>query len=127
MGFLSAYDGTKRVIVDEARGYWIDLKKHVSQGDKEISERALVTMTIHDGKPVVNPDVTSYRQALVLAHIAAWNLDDDAGVIWPVTSDNIKRLPGDVFDELWTEVDTLSKPRNAEERLQFRDGDVVSD
>lgn len=128
MGFLSVYSGVKRVpIGDPERGYWVDLREHVSHGARESAERALTAMSVVNGKASVSPDVTQYRQLLLGASIAAWNLDEEDGSIWPVTPANIQRLPGDVFDKLWVEIDTMNSPRSAEETQQFRDGDVSGD
>lgn len=127
MGFLSAYDGINRVVIgDPSRGYWVDLREHVPHGGREKAERALVNMTVVDGKTSLAPDVTEYRQLLLLASIAAWNLDDDNGVIWPITLENVLRLPGSVFDDLWKKIDETNAPRSAEENQQFRDGSVRS-
>lgn len=127
MSFLSAYSDVKRVpIGDPERGYWVDLKEYVSQGDKEDAERALTAMVVNDGKAVVNPDVTTYRQLTLVAAIAGWNLDDN-GVVWPVSLESVKRLPGVVFDELWKHVEESNAPRSKEDQLQFRAGDVSGD
>lgn len=122
MGFLSVYSGVKRVVVDPERDYWVDLKKHISNGDREAAERSLVAMSVVDGKTSVNPDITQYRQLLLTASIAAWNLDEEDGTTWAVTFNNVRRLPGEVFDRLWTEVDGMSK-EDPKSRQQFRDGD----
>lgn len=124
MGFLSVYSGVKRIVIDEERGYWIDIKEHISQGDREASERALTSMVVADGKSTVNPDVTAWRQYLVLAGIANWNLDDDNGVVWPITMESILRLPGDVYDRLWNEVESSATVRSGRDQQQFRDGSV---
>lgn len=125
MGFLSAYSGVVRIVIDTDRGYWIDLKKHLSQGDREASEKALAqNMVVTNGKTSVTPDYTAWRERLILASIAAWNLDDDSGNVWPITLDNLRLLPGDIYDQLWTEVDKMNSSRKGEEQQRFRDGDV---
>lgn len=127
MSFLSAYSGTKRVSLgDPSRGYWVELREHVTVGAREAAERALTSSVIENGKLLSKPDVTQFRQLTVLAAIENWNLDDD-GQVWPVTLRNIQRLPGDIFDELWQHVNEMQTPRSAEERQQFPDGGVISD
>lgn len=122
MGFLSVYSGVKRIVIDPDRDYWVDLKKHISHGDREAAERSLVAMSVVDGKTSVQPDITQYRQLLLTASIAAWNLDEDDGTVWGVSFNNVKRLPGEVFDRLWQEVDSMGK-EDPKSRQQFRDGD----
>lgn len=125
MGFLSAYSGVRRVDLDGH--YWVDLKEHLSQGAKERGDRALQQMQIVDGKPHVTPDVVEFRQQLVLASIADWNLDDDNGHVWPINMTCVKRLPVAVFDRLWAVVDETNKPPTSAERAQFPEGAVRGD
>lgn len=105
MPFLDAYTGVRRVSVgDPDRDYYVDLKEHISFADREKAEKALSQVLIRDRVAELRPDTTAYRQLMLLAHISGWNLDDENGV-WPVTLDNVRRLPGDEFDKLWTLVD----------------------
>jgi hypothetical protein len=128
MGFLSAYSGTRRVhIGDDTSAYWVELREHVSQGAKEGAERMLSNMLFVDGKAQPNPDVARYRQMMVHASIENWNLDDDNGVIWPINLQNVKRLPGTVFDQLWAILDEIAAPADATERRQFPDAGVGGD
>jgi hypothetical protein len=130
MGFLSAYSGVRRIELgprtpDES--YWVDLREHVSQGAKEKGDRALQSMHVVNGKPQVTPDVVSFRQELLLASVADWNLDDDNGTIWPLNMQSIKRLPAAVFDQLWEVVDATNAPLSTEERRRFPAGGVGGD
>ena len=128
MGFLSVYSDVKRVFVGpQELGYWVDIKEHVSQGDREAAERALATMVIVDGKPVPQPDVIRYRQLMMLASIAEWNLDDDNGQVWPRTMRSVQNLPDIVFDQIWWEVDKVNTPLSKEESQRFPDGDDGGD
>jgi hypothetical protein len=125
MGFLSAYDGTTRVVIDADRGYWVDLKKYLSQGEREASEKALSgKLTVVNGKTNVSPDFTVYRESLILASISAWNLDDDNGVVWPITAENVRKLPGDVYDQLWSKIDNMAETRKGDDQIRFRDGNI---
>jgi hypothetical protein len=126
MGFLSAFGDVKRITLDKERGYWVDLKEHVSQGDRETAQRSLESVVVVDGKTNISPDVTTWREQMVLATIAGWNLDDDNG-IWPITLDSVKRLPGTVFDMLWVEVEKLGEIRKGTAQQEFRDGTVGGD
>lgn len=128
MGFLSVYSGVKRVVIDSERNYWVDLKKHISHGDREGAERSLVQMSVENGKTNISPDVTQYRQLLLTASISAWNLDEEDGTVWTVNLDNVQRLPGEVFDRLWLEVDGMGKEeKGAQSRQQFPVGDFSGD
>lgn len=124
MGFLSAYSSTRRVdIGDPARGYWVELREVLSQGAKEKAEQALMgRQHVNGGDVVVNMDVARYRQLMVLASIKDWNLDDDNGQVWPLNLQSVQRLPGVVFDQLWSIVDGSNEPRGAAEQRQFPDG-----
>jgi hypothetical protein len=120
VGFLSAYEGVRRV--DLGRGYWVDLVLHISQGSKEAAERAASKVKVSaSGLTDVEPDVVAFRQLMILGHVHAWNLDDDNGRIWPVNIQSVRRLPGDVFEELWQVVNELTKPRTADEQKRFHD------
>lgn len=120
-GFLSAYSNTRVVTVgDPNRGYWVSLKEHLSQGDKEVAERSLTSGKVVNGNMEMEVDVARYRQLMVMASIVDWNLDDEDGKIWQVNLQNVRRLPGDEFDRLWTIVDEMNKPASSEERRDFR-------
>lgn len=128
MPFLDPYGGTVQMpIGDPSRGYWVKLREYASQGDKESAEKALSQMLIVDGQPQIDPDTARYRQLLVLAHIVEWNLDDEKG-IWPITLENVRRIPGPLFDALWKTVDLLASPvQDAAERRAFPGGSDDSD
>lgn len=128
-GFLSAYSGTRRITIEHPTGdYWVELKEHLSQAAKEKGDRALQTYTPSgNGKPQLSPDVVEFRQQLVLASIADWNLDDDNGTVWPVNMQNVKRLPASVFDDLWTVIDETNAPLSTAEQRQFPAGGVGGD
>ena len=123
MGFLSAYAGTKKVTIGEPeRGYWVELRDYVSQGAKTEAERALQGRQRVNGNDVVmDMDVARYRQLMVVASVASWNLDDEGGQVWPVDLAHVRMLPGPEFDRLWSLVDAQNKPADAVERRQFPD------
>lgn len=128
MGFLSAYSGTRKVpIGPEGTEYWVEIREVLSQGDKEMAERALTSGKVDGDKVHIDMDTTTYRQEMVLASIIAWNLDDEDGTVWPVTMENVKRLPGIEFDRLFTIINETNKPATGPERRQFRDGGSVDD
>lgn len=127
-GFLSAYSDTRRIVLGEPdRGYWVDVKEHLSQGDKEIAERSLTSGKVIDGKMEMEVDVARYRQLMVLASVINWNLDDENGQVWKIDLQNVRRLPGDEFDKLWKVVDEMNAPASPEERRKFRDDSDSSD
>lgn len=130
MGFLSAYSGTNRVTVgDPERGYWVELREVVSQGAKEKAEQELMgRQQINGGDVTTTMNIVGFRQLMLEASIANWNLDDDNGHVWPINMQSIRRLPGPVFDQLWEIVDASNAPRPAVERRQFHDaGDARSE
>lgn len=121
MGFLSAYSGTQKVTVgDPARGYWVEIREYVSQGDKTKAEQVLQGRQRVNGSDVVmDMDVAGYRQLMVLASIVSWNLDDDNGRVWPINLQSVRQLPGPEFDRIWKVVDELNAPASTAERRQF--------
>lgn len=129
MGFLTAYSTTTKVTIgDEGRGYWVELKDCLSQGDKEKAEQALTTGQLTPGQDIqMVMDVARYRQLMVLASVKAWNLDDDNGQVWPVDLEHVQALPGNEFDRLWSIVDKSNAPASKAERKRFPDGGVSGD
>ena len=123
MGFLDAYSGTTKVpIGDPDRGYWVELRNVISQGAKEKAEQELMgRQQINGNVAVTKMNVVGFRQQMVLASIKDWNLDDDQGRIWPFNMQSISRLPGPVFDQLWSIVDQSNAVRPAAEQRQFPD------
>lgn len=126
MGFLTAYEGTYKVVVDEERNYWVELSKHVSQGSKESAERALSKVVMTKGEAIPTPDVARYRQLMLLASIKSWNLDDDNGTVWPIDLKHVQALPAGIFDDLWKAVEGQNKVRTPEEDRQFPVEDLSS-
>lgn len=132
MGFLSAYSDTQTVpIGDPARGYWVKLRKYISQGAKTRAEKALQGKQLVNGSDIVmDMDVAGYRQLMVLASIAEWNLDDgdgeNHGAVWKIDLPHVQMLPGPEFDRIWSIVDKLNAPATAEERRQFPGAGVDS-
>lgn len=127
MGFLTAYEGSRKIVVDEKRGYWVELLDFVSQGAKEESERMLSKIVMVHGEAVPTPDVARYRQLMLVAAIKDWNLDYDNGLKWPVDLKHVQMLPGHIFDELWKEVDGQNAERTPQEERQFLAEDVSGD
>lgn len=129
MGFLSAYSGTTTVAVgDGTVDYWVELKDCLSQGEKEAAERSLTSGSLTPGQTVqMTMDVARYRQLMVLASIKSWNLDDEAGKVWPVDLEHVQLLPGNEFDKLWTVVNESNAPASREDRKTFREDGVSGD
>lgn len=120
MGFLSAYSGTRRVYADPEGTYWVDLREYVTQGEKQKAERALSQATLVGTSLQARPDIVAFRELMVLASIAGWNLDDENGKIWPVTLERVRCLPAHFFDELYGIIDELNGPRSTEDQKSFR-------
>lgn len=126
MGFLSVYEGSRKVFIDDERGYWVEIADYVSQGAKEEAERCLSKVVMIKGEAVPTPDVARYRQLTVHAAIKNWNLDDDHGHVWPIDLRHVQKLPGEVFDKLWEVVDGQNKEMTAQEQRQFHVEDLGS-
>jgi hypothetical protein len=126
MGFLSVYEGTNRVVIDEERNYWVELSKHVSQGAKEDAERALSKVVMTGGVAVPTPDIARYRQLMIVASVRSWNLDDDNGAVWPIDLKHVQMIPSEIFDDLWKAVEGENKERTPQEQRQFPVEDVSS-
>lgn len=133
MGFLSAYTGTTVIYLDDEQVYWVEVKKYLSQGEKESAESALSTgRLVQDAtgasKFEVEPNVARYRQLMVKESIQTWNLDDDNGTVWPITLQNVRRLPAEVFDKIYKYIESEDKTLDTPEaRRQFRDEGFRSD
>lgn len=132
MGFLSAYSGTEKI--DVGGGYWIEVRKCLSIIDKQRAEKALASTPRVDmsGAGTITLDTAAFHNAMVEASIVAWNLDDDNGEVWAlspsnVKRDNIARLPGPVFDQVWEVVDDLNGPREAADKVRFPEPGVIGD
>lgn len=130
MGFLSAYGDTQTISV--GHGYWIEIREHISVASKERAEKILSNTRVVDGgkdgrRIDLQMNTPGYRQQMFFESVVSWNLDDDNGEVWPISLENIRRLPGDVFDTVWKVIDDLSAPRGAEESRQFPSEDVRSD
>jgi hypothetical protein len=123
MAFLDDYCDTRRVPVGAPdRGYWVELRTTLLQGDKAAAERALISGRIRPGDGAeMNMDHVAYREKMLLASIVAWNLDDPDGTVWPVTLESVRRLPSLEFDRLAKLVDEMNAPPSKEETRQFPD------
>jgi hypothetical protein len=121
MGYLSAHSKTTKVVLENPDGdYWVELKNCLNSGDKEEAESALTSGDFTPGEEVkMRMDIARYRQHMVLASIVKWNLDDEAGNVWPIDLDHVRLIPGPDFDHLWESVDQLNAPAPAEERRRF--------
>ena len=128
MGFMSAYDGTHRIVIPHPDGdYWVELKKHLTHGAAERSVAALQGLEVVDGKARSKADVYRHQMERVLASIVSWNLDDDNGQVWPINQQSLRRLPDAVFDLLFEAVDRSNAPEGKAERTRFPDEGAVGD
>lgn len=132
MGFLSAYDGVDRLVIEHPeKDYWVDVRRHITHGATEKSASALQGVELVEGKAKPTPDVYKSQSELVLASVADWNLDDDNGTVWPINMQSIRRLPEAVFDQIHDAVKASNKPQGPAERRKFpdvgADGDQVGD
>jgi len=130
MGFLSAYSSTTKVEIKHPdKEYWVIIKDCLTQGEKTVAENALTQsqFTVGDENVQMSVDVATYRQLMVLTSIKEWNLDDEAGTVWPVDLEHVQGLPGTEFDRIWKIVDEKNKPATSEEKRRFPAGGVSGD
>jgi hypothetical protein len=128
MGFLSLFDGVERVEV--AEGYYVTLKKYLSNDDYTAAQNALLTsrQLVSGGgaadKISAKIDTAGYQQTLLFHAIEAWNLTDVNDVALPLNIDSVKRLPQPTFLLLYGRVTANNKEKEtAAEQTSFRDSD----
>lgn len=88
---------TKRIPLKSDPNYWVDWRSSVRYGDMRAASRAAFKTT-GDGDGEI--DATAYADAMLLAYIAGWNLDDEQGNILPVTVENLGFLTSEDSNQL---------------------------
>jgi hypothetical protein len=127
-GFLSEYEGTERV--ELGGGYWVEIKKCLSRTEYQKVQdllgggRQTVNMS---GTRLMQMDVGASQEEMLFQSVTDWNLDDEAGVKWPLAPEkdkraNIRRLPASAFLTVFQACDELNGPRAGKEAAQFPEG-----
>lgn len=129
MGFLSRYDGTVRVQLDDE--FWVDVKVMLSKGDHDAAERRLMQMTTtldQNGKTVstVTPDSVAYQEEMVVRSLVSWNLTDERDAILPIAPvdaarRSLRRLPTFVSQAIYEKVAALNAAPPKGEIAGFRE------
>lgn len=132
MGFLSKYDGTEQIPIDEE--YWVVIKKHLSSGEYDAAKAALTRVQVDDTtesglRP--DPDVPNYQREVVIAAIVSWNLTDENDGALPLDTiahkrASVKRLPDLVVTKIYSRINELDKPPTSEEKARFLGTDLGS-
>jgi hypothetical protein len=154
-GFLSKYEGTTRVEIDE--DYWVEVKKTLTWAEADDAEKAGLNFSMqpnmdNPGKTrtdvVIDPDAKLFEQ--VFASLVAWNLDDENGKLWPLDYDrqleqasrarskgqgdgwksprrrSLECMPKPVFDILAAVVGKANQAPTREDQQSFRAGNGSS-
>lgn len=129
-GFLSLFNTPERLPV--AEGFWIDIKKSLTTEDYEAAQRTLLgKMSMVAGEGIrSNPDTISYQQELVFRAIVDWNLTDENEALLPLSPEvnkraSIKKLPQEIFLDIYQKVSVSSAPRDSDAERNFRSGGEV--
>lgn len=77
-----------RLPLPSSPSYWVDWRETMRYGDMKIAMKQAVE--IEDGE--MKTDTSAMSDALLLAHLDAWNLDDEAGTILPLTTESLELL-----------------------------------
>ena len=135
MGFLTAsgYEGTEEI--DLGNGYWVKIKKCISQAEYQKVQDHLGggKMSVNmDGNRFAQMDVGASQVELVVASVVDWNLDDDNGEKWPLAPPvalkaSLARLPAPAFMKVFKACDELNGPRKGTDAVSFPDGPVGGD
>jgi hypothetical protein len=124
MGYRASYTGTERITLTNPE-YWVEIATCLSRGALAKAEAALSQTTVRpnadgDGEStVMTPQVSEYRDLMVLGSLMAWNLDDDAGRVMEISRENMALLSGEDFDLIHKRVDELNSPMSGDEQKRF--------
>lgn len=111
MGFLGLYSGTEKI--DVAPGYWVEVKKFLTNADYSEAQKALVVRPHikggENGQTVEGGiESESYMQVVVLRGTVAWNLTDENDADLPITIESIERIPQPIFLKVYTRISELN-------------------
>lgn len=146
-GYAAAlgYDGTETI--DLGVGYWIKVKKALTQAEKGRVDDLLggkQRVDVGGKTQFAEMDYTSSRTEMVVYSLDSWNLDDENGVelsLAGVTDSkgkvayppgcerrvSVASIVGPVFDQIYTVCDRLNGPRKGADAASFPDEAVGGD
>jgi len=126
MGYKSTYADVEKIQLTHP-DYWVQIKTCLSRGALGKAEGALTRASVKQGETEQDadvsmaPDISEYRDLMVLGSIITWNLDDDRGQVLPITLENVGELSGPDFALVYARVDALNSPMKPEEEKKFPD------
>jgi hypothetical protein len=88
MGYVKASTTTRYTLPSDSN-YYVELKDRIFYGDLKAASRSAIKIG-PGGKPEV--DNEAMTDNLMLAYIAGWSIDDDAGNVLPLTPASLNSL-----------------------------------
>lgn len=120
MGYVSVYSGTDTITLPTNPKYFVKLRKCLSRAQLKQAEGMLTQAVIDmQGNGSIRPDVSGYRNAMVLFSLAEWNIDDEDGNVLPINPSTVDLLAGPDFDAVWNRVDKLNSEMEPEDQARF--------
>jgi hypothetical protein len=139
------YDGTETINV--GAGYWVKVKKALSQDDKGRVDDLLggkQRVDVGSKSTFAEMDYTASRVEMVVRSLDSWNLDDENGdilslagvtdskgnVTYPPGCErrrSVGSIEGFLFDQIHAVCDRLNAPRTGQEAAGFPDPAVSGD
>ena len=119
MPYVASYEGTETLTLTNPE-YWVKLRKCLSRAQLKQAEGVLSQAVLDmQGNGTVRPDVGMYRDMMVVFSIAEWNIDDEHGIVLPISLGTVGVLAGPDFDLVWARVDELSKGMEPADQARF--------
>jgi hypothetical protein len=98
--------------------YFVRLKRRATYGDQLAAQSAMVK--VDSANPVAtNMEWGAYIRALTVALILEWNVDDENGVVLPISAESLSRLSAEDGQFLSTEATNRAKTRAVEQERPF--------
>lgn len=146
-GYAAAlgYDGTETI--ELGAGYWVKVKKALSQAEKGHVDDLLggkQRVDVGGQRQYAEMDYTASRMEMVVYSLDSWNLDDENGVelslagvtdgkgrvTYPPGCERRRSaaaIVGPVFDQIHAACDRLNAPRKGADAIAFRGRPVGGD
>ncbi|MDE2100381.1 MAG: hypothetical protein KGL39_24225 [Patescibacteria group bacterium] len=141
MGFLSIYDKTERISLNDLDGdldgdYWIDIKPNISTRGEEAAYNVLMQAPRwKSGEVEARAQFPEYRREIAFWTVTGWNLTDAEGREIPLpTLEEAQRnnraatarrealllLPGYALNAIVDHVNAVNERRSGQEKVTFR-------